>query len=490
MKISYLLIEGGALMKTLMAALLITVPVLANVEVVPHGSGSDVFFVSWISTSDEACLARYYGSSIEDQTIFSDRMMASVGVCDDGGDSYHVLFVTSEEDAYYDSLYTIHSDSLTVQDVVAMERWHQVAQYGLLKYPDERWDGLLTGFQYTILSSATDIYWFTTEFDVAADGSITLGTTLFEEDPYTLQMMDDPFINRLVGPVVCQDSWPVFATDVRHAGSGPIPGYVNLTSFTHNPPSDSLNLLSDVFHSAVSTLPYYPRMMAFGSCLQKGLLMWADGWGTVMYSGFDCEDPVPLSTQTYQWSEPSRSSPCAMSGNPADEGLLLAWYHAGEIRCRHFEGEWNGFDHIVQTGVSSVSEGNIALCSVEDGYWVAWLAGSASEPELVFVPRDVVTGIGNHETPHLEDLSIVLSPNPCPGSLSISLIGVSGEDVSDILIYSTDGRLIRTLNAQEGNGSVIWDGCDISGDEAPCGTYMVRGIIENRSVSARFVKLR
>jgi hypothetical protein len=468
--------------------MLITLPIYANVEIVPRGN-TDTLFVSWINTSGDACLARYFGSSIEDQTVFIDRMMASMGVCDDGGDSYHVLFVTSEEDAYSDSLYTIHPDSLIVQDIVAMERWHQVAQYGLLKYPDDRWDGFLTGFYYTLLSSGTDIYWFTTEFDVDADGSIILGTTLFEEDPYPLQMMDDPFINRLVGPVVCQDGWPVFATDMRYAGSGPYPGYVNLTSFTHNPPSDSLNLLSDVFHSAVSTLPYYPRMMAFGSCSAKGLLLWADGYGVVMYSAFDCIDPVPLSTQTFQWSEPSRSSPCAMSGNPDDEGLLMVWYYAGSIRCRHYQSEWNGFDHIIQTGVSSVLEGNIAVCSVEDGYWVAWLASGASEPELVFVPRDVVTGIEMQEGSHADDLSIVLSPNPCQNYLSISLIGISGEAVSDVLIYSTDGRLLRALTAQACNGLVIWDGCDLSGNEAPSGTYLVRGVVENRSVSARFVKL-
>ncbi|MCK4807863.1 MAG: hypothetical protein KAT09_09460, partial [Candidatus Aegiribacteria sp.] len=188
-------------MKTLLLVMLITLPIYANVEIVPRGN-TDILFVSWISTSGDACLARYYGSSIEDQTVFSDRIMASIGICDDGGDSYHVLFVTSEEDASYDSLYTIHPESLTVQDIVEIERWHQVAQYGLLKYPDERWDGFLTGFHYTLLSSGTDIYWFTTEFDVAADGSISLGTTLFEEDPWPFQMMDDPFINRLVGPVV------------------------------------------------------------------------------------------------------------------------------------------------------------------------------------------------------------------------------------------------------------------------------------------------
>ncbi len=476
-------------MKMIMLISLITFPIYALVDIVPRGNGTDELFASWISASGDACLARYYGSSIEDQTIFSGRIMASVGVCDDGGDSYHVLFVTSEEYALYDSLYTIRSDSLTVQDVVEIERWLGTAQYGLLKYPDERWDGFLTGFHYSILSSGVDIYWFTTEFDVAADGSITLGTTLFEEDPWPLQMVDDPFINRLAGPVMCQDAWPAFATDMRYAGSGPYPGYVRLTSFTHNPPSDSLNLLSDIFHSTASTLPYYPRMMAFGSCLQKGLLMWADGWGTVMYSDFDCIDPVPLSTQTYQWSVPSRSSPCAMSGNPEDEGLLLVWRHAGEIRCRHYQGEWNGFDHIVQTGVSTVAVGNIAVCSVEDGYWVAWLASGATEPELVFVSRDVVTGIESGEGFHADNLSMVLSPNPCPGSLSISLFGISGEAVSDIRIYSTDGRLIRALTLQACNRPVIWDGCDSSGDLAPSGTYLVRGIVENRSVSARFVKL-
>lgn len=145
--------------------------------------------------------------------------------------------------------------------------------------------------------------------------------------------------------------------------------------------------------------------------------------------------------------------------------------------------------HVIQTGVSTFAEGNIDVCSIEDGYWVAWLASGATEPELVFVPRDVVTGIESGEGFYADNLSMVLSPNPCSGSLSISLVGISGEAATDILIYSTDGRLIRALTLQACNGPVIWDGCDLSGDLAPSGTYLVRSIVGNRSVSARFIKI-
>lgn len=470
--------------------MLVASPVVADVEIVPCGSGTDLFFVSWISTAGDACLARYEGSSISDQTIFSDRMMASVSVCDSEPDSYHVLFVTTttEEVLVYDSLYSIHPVSLTVQDVVAIERWYEMAQYKLLKYPDERWDGFLTGFYYGYCSSCVNIYWFTTEFDVDVDGSIIMGTLLFEEETTPLEIKDNPLINWLVGPVVCQNGWPVFATEMHYAGYQGWPGYTLLKSLTHNPPSDSLNLLSDVFYYASDTLPYEPCVMAFGSCSEKAILMWADEWGDVLYSDFDCINPVPLSTQAYPWDRPLGYSPCAMSGNPADDGLLLVWYNSMEIHCRHYFNGWNDYDRIVETGLVGVIEGNIDVCSVDDGYWVAWLEYGASEPELAFIPRDTVTGIEGHEGSDIDDLSIVLSPNPCFNYLSISLTGISAENTVDLMIYDAAGRLIRTISHT--NDSVLWDCCDTDGNRCGQGIYFIRLTADGRMESEKVILLR
>ena len=479
-------------MKTLLVIMLFASPVVvADVEIVPCGNGTDLFFVSWISAAGDACLARYEGSTISDQTVFSDRMMASVSVCDSEPDSYHVLFVISEDGWGDDSLYSIHPISLTVQDVVAIERlYHDMAQYKLLKYPDERWDGFLTGFYYGYCSSCVNIYWFTNEFDVDVDGSISMGTLLFEEETTPLVIKDDTLINWLVGPVVCQNGWPVFATEMHYAGYQGWPGYTLLKSLVHNPPSDSLNLLSDVFYYASDTLPYDPCVMAFGSCSEKGLLLWADEWGDVLYSDFDCIDPVYLSTQIYKWDCSLKYSPCAMSGNPADDGLLLVWYNSCEIRCRHYHDGWNEFDRIVQTGLVGVIEGNIDVCSVEDGYWVAWLEGGASEPELVFVPRDTVTGIGSQEESDIDNLSIVLSPNPCYNCLSISLNGISAESRADLMIYNAAGRLIRTIAHANSNGPVLWDCCDSDGDYCGQGMYFIRLTTGEQMASGKVILLR
>ena len=44
-------------MKTLLVTMLITFPVLANVEIVSHGN-TDTLFVSWINASGDDCLSK------------------------------------------------------------------------------------------------------------------------------------------------------------------------------------------------------------------------------------------------------------------------------------------------------------------------------------------------------------------------------------------------------------------------------------------------
>ncbi len=61
------------------------------------------------------------------------------------------------------------------------------------------------------------------------------------------------------------------------------------------------------------------------------------------------------------------------------------------------------------------------------------------------------------------------------------------EDV-ELLVYDLSGKIVRVLTERNGN-SFIWDGCDSSGHEAPSGTYIIRGIVEEKSATVRFVKL-
>ncbi|MCK4806960.1 MAG: T9SS type A sorting domain-containing protein, partial [Candidatus Aegiribacteria sp.] len=82
---------------------------------------------------------------------------------------------------------------------------------------------------------------------------------------------------------------------------------------------------------------------------------------------------------------------------------------------------------------------------------------------------------------------ITAVPNPSGGGVSIEVPSVYAEGV-ELLVYDLSGKLVRKLS--ERNGSIFfWDGCDSSGDEAPSGAYIIRGVVEDRSASVRFVKL-
>lgn len=42
----------------------------------------------------------------------------------------------------------------------------------------------------------------------------------YEVSPYPLEDASEPFLNRIVGPVSCQDSWVIFATDSSRPTTG------------------------------------------------------------------------------------------------------------------------------------------------------------------------------------------------------------------------------------------------------------------------------
>ena len=85
------------------------------------------------------------------------------------------------------------------------------------------------------------------------------------------------------------------------------------------------------------------------------------------------------------------------------------------------------------------------------------------------------------------DFSITTIPNPTAGGITFAVPAVFDEE-AELFVYDIAGKLIMELT--ESDGSVFhWDGCDSSGNELPAGTYVVRGVVENRSDSVKFVKL-
>ena len=87
----------------------------------------------------------------------------------------------------------------------------------------------------------------------------------------------------------------------------------------------------------------------------------------------------------------------------------------------------------------------------------------------------------------VEEFVITAVPNPSAGGVSIIVPSIYAEDV-ELFVYDISGKVVRIL-AERNGSTFIWDGCDSSGHEAPTGTYIIRGIVEDRSATVRFVKL-
>jgi flagellar hook assembly protein FlgD len=86
-----------------------------------------------------------------------------------------------------------------------------------------------------------------------------------------------------------------------------------------------------------------------------------------------------------------------------------------------------------------------------------------------------------------EEFVIIAVPNPSAGGVSIVVPSLYAEDV-EVFVYDLSGKVVRVLSERNGS-TFLWDGRDSSGHEAPAGTYIIRGVVEDRSATVRFVKL-
>jgi len=452
----------------------------ANVDIAPFQSGStECIIVSWIDGSGDARAAIYDGGILISEIGFADRAMVTVGICEDVPDSPVLMLSAASLDfPDADTLYSMNA-LLNVLDQVPLTRTTtEHGQCGLIRHPDPLFGGLVAGFQYTLFSSGSEFYWFMQDYTVES-GHIDLSEPLDLFSPYPLLSgAKEPFLNRMLGPVTCQDGRAMFATDRTKGGGMGYPPNTMLMTLLHNPEIDSVHLLSDTLASLPDTLPYDSCILALGSCTDAAVLLWVDGWGDVHFSDYNCSEPAPISTETYPWPFPAPGTPCAMSCDPDDEGLLLVWRQSGDIRCRHYQDGWNEYDRIIKTSTGGISEGNIAVCGVEEGYWVAWLS-STGYPELQFVARDSVTSIGECEyMPVTHRLTV--SPNPFRESLSIELEGITGP--AFMRIYDLSGRLIHSTASL--NCSFTWIPVDF-----PPGTYLIVVDSDGFSSSRRILLL-
>lgn len=298
-------------------------------------------------------------------------------------------------------------------------------------------------------------------------GSMLLSDTLMVNIGYGWGPPD------LLGPVVLPGLNPLSLS--CHGVYNPVyyEGYI--LSHLHQEEPGIMDNIGDMYThfiwSTNSEGSYDFSISALGSSSSEAVGLWTDSAGVRFYSVF-VDSIAPSYTYVFPFPYPTPSEPAAMTRNPSDSGLLLAWYHGGEISVRHWESEWNDFDHIVASGQPSVSTGNIAVCSVDDGYWLAWLSDGADQPVLEYVDRGLVTGIQVHD----EDLPsapfLLSSQNPFTESVNLTLKGYPLPEV--IEVFDITGRLIRVLRNDSIGNTFLWNGRNASGQEVPSGTYFIR----------------
>ncbi|MCK5115371.1 MAG: T9SS type A sorting domain-containing protein [Candidatus Aegiribacteria sp.] len=272
-------------------------------------------------------------------------------------------------------------------------------------------------------------------------------------------------INSYSSPVSCSSSNPsqlwsyinsyMFPSYAVYAGVHQIDG---------DPvPGDFEPMLHDCFYST----DYGGEVRAVGSCATEVLGFWTTNGNTELwYSVIQPGAVEPDSSEPAPYGIPVQSA-IAMSANPDDDGLLLVWQQGNELRCAHWDGEWNSFNHVVETGLPGLCNGNLAVCSVDSGYIVVW--DSYPVPETRFIARDMVTSIVGSQGDPLQD-DIQVSPNPVLSGQTAMISLGSASNVGSIEVYDLNGRLIRELEPDEsGNASF-----DTSG--IPQGTYFVRSM--------------
>jgi hypothetical protein len=193
--------------------------------------------------------------------------------------------------------------------------------------------------------------------------------------------------------------------------------------------------------------PEIPYLNAAGSCQDAILLLWTLAPSDVtICSSFDGMSSSPQSTTEV----PFGMDPCqawAMSCNRDDPGLLLAGVEGDELRVRHYQGEWNPYSYKVADGIGIVCGGDLAVCSDDQGYWIAWMEEGKAEPEVLFVPRDSVTGISGGDPAGQGSLSLVPSSNPLRGAPVLDILGTGP---ADLAVYDVSGREVFSAKDREG----------------------------------------
>jgi hypothetical protein len=218
------------------------------------------------------------------------------------------------------------------------------------------------------------------------------------------------------------------------------------------------------------------QVRAIGSCSSAVLGFWTTNDNQELYySVLQPGSDIPDSSVAAPYGIPVLAA-IAMSANPEDDGILAVWQSGDELLCAHWEGEWNDYCHVVETGVSDLFNGDLAVCSVDSGYFVAW--ATPDEPQIRFIPRDDVTSVEPHDVTSSNRLEA--EPNPVPSGTALTLTLPEGI-VSTVEIYDLTGRLVVRMEPGD-NGTVNIDTSRLSPGTYLACTVMGRNVLTRKIV--------
>lgn len=452
----------------------------SNLNITPADNGTDLLWLSWTDQEDTAVVARFNGTTLEETRLFPGCYdCVSATITEDPSGGMHLMF------SKRDTLFSLDpSGAMTTEDLVSFENMSEWCRTGLLRRSTDPAQGLLGFYRATYMSSGADFHWQTSEYTVSESGLITMGDSLILEDPYPVSgsdyQSDFMFIQY---PVMNASGYPVMATRQFVPGGPmpPTPASWRLTTLCHNTTASALYLTADTLTWSTNEIQD-PMLIASGSCTSNTLFLWSDSTETVYYSLHDCETGI-VSTMPYTGEAPSIYGAACISANPADPGMLMVWdANSTDILCRYYENGWNDFAYVVAENVPGLYHGSIAVCSTEDGYWVAYFTVNDPDPVVLFVDRDDVTSIGT-QTAAVDPISVTAFPNPFCEALSVQLGGNSAEESFHAMLFDHTGRVAREETST--GGTLLFNTTDL-----PVGCYLLRVTAGNNVYTRKTVLVR
>lgn len=453
-----------------LASLLCASLAAANVDVLSSGGS---IYVGW-SRGQESYI-EIHGGQQERSFGFP---MVSIGV-NDPPENNLVVVVSDEEQGVADSAYILDPSSL--ETIMSRE----ITAEDLIGYPSDA-DTYLKVARHN--DSDSDIF-------VSAMG---LGIVPYERHMISARLVPDPpgiAIDSLHGRQ--HNNYPYSYTCLSRPcfsiqSVNPSLYFVEIYSWhtdqysvfsaVHQPPlTDYDRIDHTLIYTSYGSYMDFGTIRAVGSCSSEILLLWTreNGLGTY-YSTFDGLSPDTLLTDPLPFELPE-DLPCAMSCDSDDSGLLFVWHAQEELLCRYYEGEWNQHRYLVQDSVYNVGIENLSVCSDTEGYWIAWLEPGLTSPEVVFVPRDSVTAVGEEASrPVQPTVRVRARRNPTRGPIYLTLEAEKGP--LEVLLFDLAGRLVHT-GRSSGPGAYV---CD---EVLQPGVYMVVASAGRESSSCRVVLL-